>query len=80
MTDEAHDAAAEAAYTGTPPVMARDMTLRDAVAIAALPALISATADDKVEFSGTGTFHDLIAQEAMHFADAFMAERAKGEG
>jgi hypothetical protein len=53
------------------------MTLRDWFAGQALPSVIAdATAGGSVD--GTGTVYDMLSQAAYRFADAMLAERAKG--
>ena len=53
------------------------MTLRDWFAGQALPSVVAATSAGQHMLSGTGTVHDMIAQDAYRLADAMLAERAK---
>lgn len=53
------------------------MTLRDYIAVAALPAVVAATSAGQHMLSGVGTVHDMIAQDAYLLADAMLRERGK---
>ena len=51
------------------------MTLLDYFAGQALPAVIAATSAGQHQLTGTGTVHDMIAQDAYRLAAAMLNER-----
>ena len=51
------------------------MTLRDAAALAALPAILQVCAGDKPREIGTETHEQMFARKAWAVADAFIAAR-----